>query len=335
MSSVSHDVAPATATVTTTTGTTTTRITRPGSCAGSRRPTTRTSARCTCGSRSRCSSSAASWRSRSVRSCSSPGLQIVNPEFFNSMTTLHGLIMIFGAIMPAAVGFANWMIPLMIGAPDMAFARMNNWSFWLLPPAAILLISSLFVPGGAAAAGWTMYPPLSVQAGHGHGPHDLRRPHHGRVVDHGLDQHHHDDPQPARARHDADEDAALLLDLAHHRVPADRGDAGARRRGDDAAHRPPLRHVVLQCGRRRRPGAVPARVLVLRPPRGLHHDPAGVRDHLADHPDVLAQAALRLRVDGVRRRGHRDPVVHRVGAPHVHDGHADRRACCSSCTRRC
>ena len=96
-----------------------------------------------------------------------PGLQVVDPEFFNSMTTLHGLIMVFGAIMPAAVGFANWQIPLMIGAPDMAFARMNNWSFWLLPPAAILLITSLFVPGGAASGGWTMYPPLTVQAGMG------------------------------------------------------------------------------------------------------------------------------------------------------------------------
>src|SRR6266403_4991406 len=96
-----------------------------------------------------------------------PGLQIVDPEFFNSLTTLHGLIMVFGAIMPAAVGFANWQIPLMIGAPDMAFARMNNWSFWLLPPAAILLVTSLFVPGGAAAAGWTLYPPLTVQGGMG------------------------------------------------------------------------------------------------------------------------------------------------------------------------
>ena len=96
-----------------------------------------------------------------------PGLQVVDPEFFNSMTTLHGLIMVFGAIMPAAVGFANWQIPMMIGAPDMAFARMNNWSFWLLPPAAILLMASLFVPGGAAAGGWTMYPPLTVQAGMG------------------------------------------------------------------------------------------------------------------------------------------------------------------------
>src|SRR5687768_17596532 len=92
-----------------------------------------------------------------------PGLQVVNPEFFNSMITLHGLIMVFGAIMPAAVGFANWQIPMMIGAPDMAFARMNNWSFWLLPPAAILLVLSIFVPGGGPQSGWTLYPPLTTQ----------------------------------------------------------------------------------------------------------------------------------------------------------------------------
>ena len=96
-----------------------------------------------------------------------PGLQIVNPDFFNQMTSLHGLIMIFGAIMPVFVGFANWQIPLMIGAPDMAFGRMNNWSFWLLPPATILLIGSLFVPGGSLSAGWTLYPPLTVQQGMG------------------------------------------------------------------------------------------------------------------------------------------------------------------------
>ena len=94
-----------------------------------------------------------------------PGLQFVKPEVFNQLTTLHGLIMIFGAIMPAFVGFANWQVPLMIGAPDMAFPRLNNMSFWLLIPAAILLLASFFVPGGAAAGGWTMYPPLSVQGG--------------------------------------------------------------------------------------------------------------------------------------------------------------------------
>lgn len=96
-----------------------------------------------------------------------PGLQVVQPELFNQMTTLHGLIMVFGAIMPAFVGFANWQIPMMIGAPDMAFARMNNWSFWLMPFAAALLVSSLFVPGGAVAAGWTLYAPLTSQMGPG------------------------------------------------------------------------------------------------------------------------------------------------------------------------
>ena len=94
-----------------------------------------------------------------------PGMQVVNPHLFNQLTTMHGLIMVFGAIMPAFVGFANWQVPLMIGAPDMAFARMNNWSFWLLPPAALLLIASFFVPGGASSGGWTMYPPLFIQGG--------------------------------------------------------------------------------------------------------------------------------------------------------------------------
>ena len=94
-----------------------------------------------------------------------PGLQIVRPEFFNSMITYHGLIMVFGAIMPAFVGFANWLIPMQIGAPDMAFPRMNNLSFWLLPPAALLLIAAQFVPGGGAGVGWTMYAPLTTQAG--------------------------------------------------------------------------------------------------------------------------------------------------------------------------
>jgi len=81
-----------------------------------------------------------------------PGLQFVNPELFNQFTTMHGLIMVFGAIMPAFVGFANWMIPLQIGAADMAFARMNNFSFWLMIPAALILVSSFFMPGGAPAS---------------------------------------------------------------------------------------------------------------------------------------------------------------------------------------
>ncbi len=94
-----------------------------------------------------------------------PGLQYFQPEFFNSLTTMHALIMVFGAVMPAFVGFANWMIPIMIGAPDMALPRMNNFSFWILPFAFTMLGSTFFMDGGAPAAGWTLYPPLVLQGG--------------------------------------------------------------------------------------------------------------------------------------------------------------------------
>ncbi|MEL6215865.1 MAG: cbb3-type cytochrome c oxidase subunit I, partial [Pseudomonadota bacterium] len=94
-----------------------------------------------------------------------PGMQFVSPGFYNQMVTMHALIMIFGAVMPAFVGLANWMIPLMVGAPDMALPRMNNWSFWILPAAFTILLATLFVPGGAPAGGWTMYPPLVLQTG--------------------------------------------------------------------------------------------------------------------------------------------------------------------------
>ncbi len=91
-----------------------------------------------------------------------PGMQIVEPEFYNQMITLHGLIMIFGGVMPAFVGLANWLVPMMIGAPDMALPRMNNLSFWILPFAFFILLSSLFMEGGAPNFGWTFYAPLST-----------------------------------------------------------------------------------------------------------------------------------------------------------------------------
>ena len=93
-----------------------------------------------------------------------PDPDLVDPAFYNSMFTMHATIMIFLWIVPAGTGaFANYLIPLMIGARDMAFPRLNAVAFWMLPPAGVMLMSSFFF--GTAQAGWTSYPPLSLMNG--------------------------------------------------------------------------------------------------------------------------------------------------------------------------
>ena len=152
--------------------------------------------------------------------------------------------MIFGAIMPAFVGFANWMVPLQIGAPDMAFARMNNFS--LLAAAVrprILLVGSFFVPGGAhrrrlddvsrrcrlqMGAGMDM----AIFAIHMMGASSIMGA--INIIVTILNMR-----APGMTLMKM---PMFVLDLADHRLPADRGDAGAGRRGHDAADRPPLRH---------------------------------------------------------------------------------------------
>jgi cytochrome c oxidase subunit 1 len=90
---------------------------------------------------------------------------IVPPEFYNALVTMHGTIMVFFVAMPLLLGaLGNFLIPLMVGAPDMAFPRLNMMSFWTIFTASLVMLASFFVPGGAAAAGWTGYPPLSADA---------------------------------------------------------------------------------------------------------------------------------------------------------------------------
>ncbi|NIO10545.1 MAG: cytochrome c oxidase subunit I [Deltaproteobacteria bacterium] len=90
---------------------------------------------------------------------------IIPPQTYNMLFTMHATIMIFFVVMPIMVGcYGNYLIPLMIGAGDMAFPVLNMLSFWVGLPAGIIMVASFFVPGGAAAAGWTSYATLSAKA---------------------------------------------------------------------------------------------------------------------------------------------------------------------------
>ncbi len=91
---------------------------------------------------------------------------VISPEFYAQLLTMHGSIMIFFVVIPFAVGmFGNFCIPLMIGTDDMALPKLNMWSFWLVPPAGLIMMAGFFTETGYAAAGWTSYPPLSAQIG--------------------------------------------------------------------------------------------------------------------------------------------------------------------------
>ena len=93
-----------------------------------------------------------------------PGMGKIGPEVYNALVTMHGTIMVFWVAMPILLGaFGNLLIPLMVGAPDMAFPRLNMLSYWTFLLSTVVLIASFFVPGGAAASGWTAYPTLSIK----------------------------------------------------------------------------------------------------------------------------------------------------------------------------
>lgn len=88
---------------------------------------------------------------------------VMAPDFYNSLGAMHGTIMVFLAIVPLLTGaFGNYLVPQQIGAPDMAFPRLNMMSYWTYFVGGVIMLTSFFIPGGAAKTGWTSYPPLSI-----------------------------------------------------------------------------------------------------------------------------------------------------------------------------
>ncbi len=104
------------------------------------------------------------WISLWLGESNAPG-GIMLPEFYNQLVAMHGTVMVFLAVVPLAAGaFANYLVPDHIGAPEMAFPRLNALSYWLYLAAGLVMIASFFVDGGAASSGWTSYAPLAVIA---------------------------------------------------------------------------------------------------------------------------------------------------------------------------
>ncbi len=88
---------------------------------------------------------------------------VMAPEFYNQLGAMHGTIMVFLGIVPLAVGaFGNYIVPLQVGAQDMAFPKLNMSSYWVYFLGGVIMLASFFVPEGAAQSGWTSYAPLSV-----------------------------------------------------------------------------------------------------------------------------------------------------------------------------
>src|ERR1700741_564797 len=245
-----------------------------------------------------------------------PHARFVSPEVFNRMFTMHGTTMIFFVIMLILFGFGVYLVPLMIGARDMAFPRLNAWGFWMSTFGGLLLYFSfvggdgLYGAGNAPDVGWWAYAPLTSRASR------FRFWLRGHRREPGCHHSLH-----ALSTNDTGENAAaLLVVLGDGRAPA-LHDYSPHCGTTHAHDRPISRRPLLRHPGGRFRGVVDAFFLDLRPSRGLCAGFSGFRLRSGNSAGLFAQADFWLPHYGRSDRGHRLYQFERLGSSHFYDGH--------------
>ena len=221
--------------------------------------------------------------------------------------------------------FGNFLLPIMIGAKDVAFPRLNLLSYYIYVVGALWVIIALWT--GGCDTGWTFYTPVQRALAERRRPHGVRDLHPRVVDDHHRRQLHRDDPHDARQGRHLVPHAALRVGDVRRQHHPDARDARARNLAVHRRHRQLVRLGALRPGARRRPRAVPAPLLVLLAPGRLHHDPAGDGGHQRDRPHVQPQEPVVVQGHRLLHARHRVRRLRHVGAPHVRRRDVALRRC--------
>ena len=268
-----------------------------------------------------------------------PGtFSFITPEAYYQFITMHGMIMVIYLLTALFLGgFGNYLIPLMVGARDMVFPYVNMLSYWIYLLAVLVLVASFFAPGGPTGAGWTLYPPQAILTGTPGGQdwgiilmlvslilfiigftmgglNYVVTVLQGRTRGMTLMRM----PLTVWGIFTATVMALLAFPALFVACVMMLLDRAARHQLLHAGDRRDGRAAAAQW---RQPDPVPAPVLVLRPPRGLHRRAAGLRHRLRPDQHPCAQEHLRLPHDGVGDRRHRRAELRGLGAPHVCQRH--------------
>ena len=245
---------------------------------------------------------------------------LVASDTYNKLFTMHGVIMVFLFLVPSVPAvIGNFVLPIMVGAKDLAFPKINLLSWYLYMIAGIFTISAMVL--GGVDTGWTFTTPLSTHYLNTH------------VITAALgifiagfssiftgSEFHRDHPSHARSRHDVVPPAPVCVVALRGFHPDGSGNSGAGHRNCSCCTGANDRHWRLRSGQGRRPAALPTSVLVLFASCGLHHDPARHGRDLRGHQHLLAQARLRLHGSRLLLGCHRGLRILCLGSPHVHHG---------------